>query len=282
MKNARPHLSDVRASLARDPLLLGVFDRLVGALADRGDVGLSVTGSLAGGTIDQWSDLDIEIVLPEGASVPVMLDWVKDVARISATPLCYFPADHVGLDQILVFFFLEDGKVVKADLHVLELSEYVTLRNTKLIVDPGFVSEALGRAPRPAPSYPDFEDLHMKFCGWIWYTYTKVVRGELLEGFDSLQVMRVRALVPSLQCVHGLPYEGFRRLEMRLPSHHHAALRATIPTSTDAPELYRALLSMCRLFAELQPMVAVQLGRDHQRADLTTMVSIVERLVKPG
>jgi hypothetical protein len=278
MEDVSVALADVRGRMAGQPLLLRIFDRLVRALTERSDVqvGLAVSGSLVAGGIDQWSDLDLEVILPRGADVGAMLSWTSSIAQSVSQPLCFFPASHVGLDQILVFFFLEDGQVVKADLYVVELDEYLGLTGNRLVVDPGFVSEAREHAAPSPPPPPDFEDLHMKFCGWIWYTYTKIERGELMEAFDSLQVMRNRALLPSLQCVLQLPYEGNRRLEARLSPEMLAAVHATLARSTEPDELHRSLLALAHLFQSLQPQVARALGRDHQRAKLDTMIQHVE------
>lgn len=272
-------LAEVREHLSRLPLFLGVFDRLVRALTEHGDIALAASGSLAMGAVDRWSDIDLEVILPPGSDVKERLKWTTSVARSVASPLCYFPASHIGLDQILVFFFLEAGEVVKADLYVVELATYLGLTGNRLVVDPGFVSEAQKHAPAPrSPEPPDFEDLHMKFCGWIWYTYTKIQRGELLEALDSLQVMRTRALLPSLQCIYELPWEGNRRLETRLPPHQLAAVNATVARSVEPTELLRSLLDLSRLFQSLQPMVAEKLGRDHRQARLDTMIRHVEAL----
>ena len=73
---------------------------------------------------------------------------------------------------------------------------------------------------RPEESGPaegiDFADLIHKFTGWAWYTYAKIARGELFEAVNSLDCMRVRALLPCLQLLSGLPFEGYRRIEARL------------------------------------------------------------------
>lgn len=274
MDATRDPLRDVREHLRREPVFLEVFDRLIRALTARDDVAIGASGSLALGNVDEWSDLDLEVVGRPGVELEELTDWTVSAVRGVAPLLAHFPASHIGLDQIFVFFFLVGDTLVKADVFVAELDEFLDLKETRVLVDPGgFVAAARERreAGEGSSDDPDFDDLHQKFTGWIWYTYSKIARGELFEALDSLGVMRAKALLPFLQLVSGLPFEGSRRLEQRLSPERLRALDETVPRGLAPAELYRALMRMADLFAELQPAAAERLGRDHRGARLEEM-----------
>jgi hypothetical protein len=113
-----------------------------------------------------------------------------------------------------------------------------------------------------------FADLHSKFSGWIWYTHTKILRGELWEADDSISVMRTRALLPVLQVVRGLPLEGCRRLEARLTPEDLEQLRRTRACTLDSDSLHEALAAIVSMFDRLMPALVLRLGQDFRVADL--------------
>jgi hypothetical protein len=262
------------------PALLNVFDRLIVALTTRSDIAIAVSGSLAAGQLDKWSDLDLEVIALPGADLCELTTWTDSVVQKIAPLWSRFSASHIGLDQLLVFFFWETNTIVKADLHVIELDAFLHLKNTRLLVDPdGLVASRRRAIPVDDQDryLPDFRDLHAKFCGWIWYTFGKIARGELFEALNSIEVMRTSALLPFLQIVEGLPFEGCRHLETRLTEAHRFRLEATVARSLEPPELRRALLAMAHFFSDLQPQVIARLGSDYRSANLQSMIREVEK-----
>jgi hypothetical protein len=265
------------------PDLRRYFDAVIERLARRDGLGVALSGSLAGGaaggTIDRWSDLDLELFVGPDATVAETVEWMR--AEISALGplLTRFPATHLGLDDLWIFFFCAGDAVVKIDAWVLERAAIADFPDALLVLDPGGHLAAVRAAGRPTPRpAPDFEDLHAKMTGWIWYTATKIDRGEILEAIDGLGVMRGQALLPCLQLVDGLPFEGHRRLEIRLGPARLARLHATYPAALNRRAVMEALLALAGAFAEVQPDVASRLGRDHRRGDLAGMIELVERL----
>ena len=272
-------METVRRRLSSLPALRRVFDHCVDRFSRSGEHGLGLKGSLKTGEVDVYSDIDFALAVPDASRLAEARDWVREVVCSAGRPLATFPATHLGMENLLIFFLETGGAVVKVDVGVLTREELLTGPDALILHDPG----GLLSVPRDAgPSGPprDFSDLHQKFSGWVWYTYTKIGRGELLEAVDSLSTMRSWALLPCLQLAEGLPVEGYRRLEQRLPAGSLASLRRTFPASLERAELLRCLEEMIALFAGLQPRVAERLGWDH-RAGAGDLDSLAEAVRRP-
>lgn len=244
-------LDRVRAHLAPHPHLAEAFERLFAALVadDAGnDVAILASGSLAHGGMDARSDLDLEIVVAADADSAAVRARIDDTLAAIGTPLCRFPADHLGLDDLLVSFHDFGGRIVKIDVWVMPPAGLAFLPKAVVLHDPRGLAST--RPPAAHPSR-DLDDLAAKFCGWMWFTHVKIARGHFLEAAESLEIMRSFALLPFLHAAGDLPREGFRLLEERLPPAHLAHLHRTYPRAHDAVELGRALDEMTALFLEV-------------------------------
>jgi hypothetical protein len=236
--------------------------KVAAGLAVRSDVRCRLKGSLVEGTADVYSDIDIEVLLP-GSPTPADHAWARAQVEAIGRLVAIFPATHIGLEHLIVAFVDVDDEVVKVDIELTA-------------AQPATSAEV----PVGSPG-PDFADIHQKFTGWIWYTWTKIARGELLEAVDAIGGMRSLAVLPCLHAIHGLPYTGYRRLEERLPGPVLDCLRTTYPSRPDEPEeIARALLALCNQFAALQPDLVQHLGSDHQGADLSWMIRHVSTLAE--
>jgi predicted nucleotidyltransferase len=223
-------LGEIRSSLTTFPALASVHDRLLAELRER-RVTAVVRGSIASGQADRFSDIDLLVLAPDAADVATIEHDLLCAIESRWTVLSHFTASHLGLDGLHVLFLDVDDAVVKVDFEV----------------------EPAGRQPeqRAEAPAPDQELLAARMCGWLWYTATKIARGERFEAADSLDVMRRAALVPYLLLRSGLPQEGYRRLEGRLAPAFRSRLEQTHPRGFEAAELWRALLATYGWFMEL-------------------------------
>jgi hypothetical protein len=242
--------------------------------AERTDIAVAVSGSLASGKLDGYSDLDLDVLVRDDTQLPEVTDWMRKRVSGLGLLLTSFPATHLGLRDLWIFFFEHGGAVEKADVWMVTPETFGLVAGARVVYDP---SSLLAGGERPAPPMtPDFEDLYHKFCGWIWFTCVKIARGEYFEAASSLETMRSHALLPGMHLVHGLPYEGYRKLEARLPAPLVAELAATYPRELTAPALVRALLALTALFERVQAEAAARLPKDHRTARLDRMRELAE------
>lgn len=262
--------------------LLHVFDHCITELTRKISIGLAMTGSLTKGTADQYSDLDFQVVIPSETSLAEARSWVIECVSSAGQLLASFPATHLGLPNLLIFFLQVESQVVKVDVHVLPVDEFSSLPQPVILFDleDQFSGSPINGEPESSqlPFTPNFSDLYQRFSGWTWYTYTKLARGECLEAVDSLDTMRSQALLPCLQFIEHLPFEGYRHLETRLSKDFLLALRQTYPSHVQRDEILRALKDLVRIFSQLQPLIIERLGQDYRQADLQRIFSAIERM----
>jgi predicted nucleotidyltransferase len=221
-------------------------------------VGLVVGGSLAHGGADFYSDVDLYVVVRDGAFEDVVAER-NSTSQTAGLPLFAFDVDHVpggSTDHIVVY----EGPV-KFDFMYLRESDLGThprwdgcavLKDTDARVGAVVArSEALGP---PRPSAEGLSELNQKFWTWCWYAFGKIERGELWEALDGLHSIRTLALVPLLDWTAERPHEGYRRLERKTNREQASRLSATV-APMQAGALHAALRAEVELFRELRAAV---------------------------
>jgi predicted nucleotidyltransferase len=246
-------------SLARLPQHRELLERAFARFNDDiRAVGLVMGGSLAHGGADFYSDVDLYVVVRDGAFEEVFAER-DSIAEAVGSPLFAFgvdPAPGGSTDHIVVY----EGPV-KFDFMYLRDSDLkphpkwvgcTVLKDTDARV--GTVaarSEALGP---PRPSAEGLSELNQKFWTWCWYAFGKIERGELWEALDSLHSIRSLALVPLLDWAGERPHEGYRRLERKTNQEQASLLLATVAPMR-ARALHAALRAEVELFRELRATV---------------------------
>ena len=245
--------------------------------SERPDVSVFLQGSLARGEGDRFSDIDLILVYEDQAEFERERAWVREVVSSAGRVVAAFAATHLGFPNLLIFFLDVAGTVVKIDVKLVPLEAFTWPAEAVPLLVSARARDLAGATSEGPPGEPDFADIQQKFCGWIWYTFTKIARGELLEAADSLDIMRQQGLLPYLHFVTGLPREGYRRLEQRLPGQLLQALIRTYPARLEPRELTRALLEMSDIFRRLAREVAQRLGHEPGAADLNWMIEALEK-----
>ncbi|XYI01400.1 hypothetical protein ACMHYB_17280 [Sorangium sp. So ce1128] len=261
--------------LRGNPELRAVFEECLRAFDAHGELAVVVKGSIAKGSTDRYSDIDLAVAPFDMARFNEARDFVVRTVSATGRVLAHFPATHLDLPNLLIFFLERGQALVKVDVEVVARDRIVAGPGALVLIAPADGGLAVASPPMQEP---DFAGLHQRFCGWLWYTFTKAARGELIEAADSIDVMRVRALLPCLQRVNDLPLEGYRFIEKRLPPAELAALLRTFPAARDQrDEIFRALDELARMFHSLEPRLRTVIGEDQRCADLDGMMRIIER-----
>jgi hypothetical protein len=217
------------------------------------DRALALFGSVARGSADRFSDLDLALWAGPGENPDDLADTAWTVAAGIGRTLVIFRGTHVNRPNLVVAYSELHGTVVKTDIDVLPADE-----------PPAFDSMLVlfGRPPLPAvaeSSAPALADALTKAAGWTWFTYAKIIRGENFAAARSIDFTREHALLPALLWQHHLPQDGHRHLEDRLPEDILFRLRRTYPVALTTGELLRAFHELteyvCVVAAELSDQV---------------------------
>jgi predicted nucleotidyltransferase len=251
-------------SLARLPKHRELLERAFARFQDDiRVVGLAIGGSFARGGTDFYSDIDLYVVVRDGALEEVFAER-NSTAEAVGSPLFAFDVDPVlggSTDHIVLY----DGPV-KFDFMYLRESDLephprwegcVVLKDMDGRVG-AVVARSEGLSP-PRASAEDISELNQKFWTLCWYAFGKIERGELWEALDGLHSIRSLALVPLLDWTAERPHEGYRRLERKTNQEQASRLLATVAPMR-ARALHAALRAEVELFRELRAAVLDRYG----------------------
>lgn len=218
-------------------------------------VGLAVSGSIATGEMDFYSDIDLEVVVRDEDFDAVFAERDK-IAEQVGNPLFRFDADHLPFENH--FYIVLYPGAVKLDFMYERASGIQPgwgWLNCLILKDSdGLLAQAKAASQGTQPAPPDPESLlalNQKFWTWCWYVFGKIVRGELWEALDGIHGIRSMALLPMLAWTTGGRPEGFRRLERKIDPTTADRVAATA-AMLQSEGLYAALLAEMALFRELR------------------------------
>lgn len=238
-------------------------------------IGIVLGGSFAVGTPDEYSDLDLYLVI-EDADFTDVFNKRETRARSLGNPLSWFVADHNPAGQHDHIVLYDD--FVKIDFIYLRRSElplYGKFRQFRVLHDPvGAVHGSLSEQAKPSYGKVDIAITNQKFWGWVWYTFGKLMRGEIWEALEATAFMRAHALIPLINAKNELGNEGFRRLEQKLDAYTAARLQTTV-SAYSCDSVYRALMQEIMLFCELRDEL---LGTTRDKIDKQAEEKILIRM----
>lgn len=174
-------------------------------------LGLAAGGSFLINNMDEYSDLDLVIVID-----PIKYDEViktrKSIAQRLGPLLESFTGEHVGEPRLLVCLY--GPSLLHVDLKFISLSDL-----DKRVEDPFIIwerdsvlTEIISKNKSEYPS-PDLEWIENRFWIWIHYIAGKIGRGELFETIDALSFIRSNVLGPMILQKIGARPQGLRRFE---------------------------------------------------------------------
>jgi len=224
------------------PLASRIVD--AGSAAAREDariVGLTIGGSVASGTVDEFSDLDLVIVCRDEAHREILAGAREFAARLGPV-LAAFTGEHVGEPRLLICLY--GPPPFHVDLKFVGLADLSARVEDGLVIweRDGEISAALTDTAAEWPQ-PDAQWIEDRFWVWIHYGATKLGRGELFECLDMLAYLRSEVFGPLLATIHGHPRsQRVRRVEEYAPT----AVPALEATIGDQPRAPHSQLSLAR------------------------------------
>jgi len=179
-----------------------------------GVIGLVVSGSLATGTADAYSDLDLKIVTSDKLHDEAV-EHRDELVEAVGVPVARFTAEHVGHPDMLIVLY---DDLIHIDFYPVRLGD-LSAKNGGM---PSWViwsqdddiAVALG-GPADAAGV-DLSWIEARMWTWVWYTHSKILRGELYEALDALQYLRGNVLFALLAETSGVRPYGSRRAEQHV------------------------------------------------------------------
>ena len=221
-----------------------------------GVIGLVVSGSLATGTADAYSDLDLKIVTRDELHDEAV-EHRDELVEAVGVPLSRFSAEHVGHPDMLIVLY---DDLIHIDFYPVRLGD-LSAKNGDM---PSWViwsqdddiAVALG-GPADAAGV-DLAWIEARMWTWVWYTHSKILRGELYEALDALQYLRGNVLFALLAETSGVRPYGSRRAEQHVGELGPQFAR-TVP-ALERAAIMDALQAIVELYLKLADPLLEQRG----------------------
>lgn len=179
-------------------------------------IAIGASGSFAEDQMDEYSDLDLTLVIEPAQYTRVMKDRFAILDRISGLA-ARFTGEHVGEPRVVITLFAPDA--VHVDFKFVSLDEADRRVDDVVILweNDSRYRDALDRSQPQYPA-PDAQWLEDRMWVWVHYAVTKIARGEFFESLDFLAFIRGNVLAPMALRQNGLTPSGVRKIEDRLPA----------------------------------------------------------------
>jgi len=212
---------------------------------ERDDFSLGIFGSVASGECDEYSDLDLVCVRDPSVDSRLTAEQFGGIANRIGEVLVQFDASHLGRSNIYVAYITHQERVVKVDASMVVAGDVLALPTLPIkVYDP---KNRFERVTFTANVSVDTRVLLEKLCGWLWYSFSRIARGEYFAGARAIDYSRENALLPVILNRLGFPQDGHRRIESRLPQALVAALRKTHPDELERDKLLACLEALYAL-----------------------------------
>ena len=246
--------------------------------ADRRIVGVAAGGLYPTGAMDEFSDLDLLLVV-DTQDMPLVLAERMTIAESLGVLLAAFTGEHVGEPRLLICLY--DAPLLHVDLKPVTPSDLA-----RRVEDPVVlwerdhrVSEALATSAASYPD-PDVQWIEDRFWVWVHYGATKIGRGEIFEALDFLSYLRGKVLGPLGLKRAGARPAGVRKIELAAPQLARALLGTV--ASHDAGTCLAALEATVELYRELRATAMPAVLRSAAERAATAYLAEVGARLSPG
>ncbi|GIG63473.1 oxalate:formate antiporter [Longispora fulva] len=178
-------------------------------------VGIAAAGSLAGGTMDEFSDLDLVIAVEPASHAEITAERQQFAEALGPLLTC-FTGEHVGEPRLLIALY--GPPLLHVDFKFVAVADAA-----ERVDEPVVLWERDGRLTAAYATdvarYPHREDqwYEDRFWGWVHYTASKIGRGELYDAHAALNFLRTVVIGPLALAAAGHQPAGVRRIETRAP-----------------------------------------------------------------
>jgi predicted nucleotidyltransferase len=174
-------------------------------------LGIAAGGSWITNTMDEFSDIDLVIVVDAAFERDVSQERMA-IAKKLGNLLSAFTGEHVGEPQLLICLY--GPPLLHVDLKFVALMDFVRRVEDPVILwqRNTILQETMeqGEAVYPLPKLQWIED---RFWVWVHYMATKLARGEIFEAIETISFIRTTVLGPLSLMKHGYLPRGMRYIE---------------------------------------------------------------------
>jgi predicted nucleotidyltransferase len=238
--------------------------------------GVAVAGSIARGHPDVYSDVDLIVVIDDGAFDSVMKDRLGLIGSWAAL-VTGFTGEHVGEPRVIIT--LVGPPLLHVDFKFVRASDFADrVEDPDILWDrDGGLAESLAEHPLTDPSL-DLQWIEDRFWVWVHYGATKLGRGELFEVIGFLSQLREAVLGPLAVRRAGASPRGVRHLESIAPDEARD-LHATL-CGYDRHDAGRAILASVELYRRWlgETETAIERRRNAEKLAMQYLHDVIDEL----
>lgn len=221
-------------------------------IQDKRIEGVAIGGSYIADNMDEFSDLDLVIVVNPDNYIELM-DERKEIAGSLGHMLSCFTGEHVGEPRLLICLY--GPELLHVDLKFVSLEDV-----HKRVEDPVILWERdtkvtdrfkLKEAKFP---YPDLQWIEDRFWVWVHYGATKLGRKEIFEAIALVEHLRNKVIGPLALIKNNKLPRGVRKLEFDAANDLPKLIK-TVP-SYDANSCADAILVTIDIYRDLRKELA--------------------------
>ncbi|MFC5180322.1 nucleotidyltransferase domain-containing protein [Actinomadura harenae] len=226
--------------------------------------GVAVTGSIADGRPDVYSDVDLVLVVDDEAYDAVMRERLTLIGSWTSL-VAGFTGEHVGEPRLIIT--LVGPPLLHVDFKFVRASDFAErTTDPEILWDrDGLLTGVLAQQPPATPAL-DLQWIEDRFWVWVHYGATKLGRGELFETIGFLAYLRDTVLGPLAARQVDAPPRGVRHLETIAPEQARD-LQATL-CGHDRHEAAQALLAAVALYRRWSDADGTTINRNHNAENL--------------
>jgi predicted nucleotidyltransferase len=179
--------------------------------SDNRILGVTVGGSILLGTMDEYSDLDLVIVVKPENYEDIIKERKQIISKIDSY-LGGFTGEHVGEPRLIIALY--GPPLLHVDFKFVSFEDIEDKVENPIIIweRENILSNIIYKHAAKFPS-PDQEWIKDRFWIWIHYIAAKIGRGELFETIAAINFIREKVLGPIILERNNARPQGVRRLE---------------------------------------------------------------------
>jgi predicted nucleotidyltransferase len=248
-------LFSIRTVEEYDAVIARFVDACIG---DGRIVAAFLGGSIARGEADEYSDLDLGLIVADSAYDDVLAERANFIRKLG-DPLFLEDFGHEGI----AFFILPDG--IEGELcfgRDGELGEFLEGPYRVLVDKKGLLAGAGFAQPKPDAAV-QAEELR-RVLYWFWHELSHFIaalgRGHLWWAAGQLEALRGHCVnLARIEQNVEIQEEPYEKLDQAISTNELVALQSTFPPMKRGPML-RALLNILAFYRERAPRVAREHG----------------------
>ncbi len=216
---------------------------------DKRIVGLLAGGSFITKDMDEFSDIDLVVVIANDSYDEIMAERFN-IANSLGSVLSAFTGEHVGEPRLLICLYEKD--TLHVDFKFVKLDDvHNRVENPVILWQKDTLIEEEMKKSKAYFPIPNLQWIEDRFWIWVHYVALKIGRGELFETIEFISFLRQNVIGSLILMKCGYLPRGVRKIEFDATEHYFERLKQTI-VSYEKESCIKSIEIIIELYIELR------------------------------